>query len=752
ANAFRFNGRSLRFTPVAEGYRVTAGPPEPEYEHGTRSNAYWVEPAEVDLPFDFPFFGKAYRKLYAFEFGVVMFELPPRVDYRAYADAFPRQPPLIAAFWHAAFGRRGAAPEPEGLFVNARFSDRVVLTWLRMMGAQIEGILNSYQVVLYRDGRIEIAYRDIQHPEGFVGLSRGPGRERALSVRLADPVLQAHSGSFYEEFHLPSYDVRKVARAFYRQSPDSFDALAIYETFSAHHPAVSSHWPVKNDVRGIGRELHDQTAELASGGRLQSVLLLNRLEFLGPTENTGMLGHEFGHRWLAYVAFMDGGRKSYDLLDGAPGSHWCFYFDTRAGTEAQGRPVHSFLMGTVWEPQPDGRFRARGSPGGYSRLDLYLMGLLPPDSVPDFFYVADRPDQGPACGITGTSPTAGRKKVVTIQQIIAAEGPRAPDVTRSPQQFRTGFILLVPPGNPPTADQLAKLDRLRRNWERDFSAYTGGRATMDTRLRWDAPVPDEPRDTGGRAVADAAAGAFRLRAEAKRFVLQWTSGAGTRRFAIPRSWLIPPRQEAPERDGYVSSFEYDTAVTAFPIGNGAIGLHVSSYAIAREGSSRAAAGRDVFLVFEPDSGAVRPGLATLRITKERVRAVGCPLARTSHFLTADVDGDGLLDIGKIDERLYCVEVFPGGRPRIVGPLYDQSAVSWFVFRAGRWQHDPRYSGRMPAQREELPLLGLALTPVDVMAYATWRTYDPAKWGDAATRPETLFVPAYRRRLVEREGP
>src|SRR6266545_2936124 len=714
---FPFTRRSLVFQPSAGGYTMATGPLDFEDQKGERSSAYYAEAIEIPLPFPFRFFGREYRTAYAYMHGVVMFARAEPLDQRLYPAVLARQPPLIAALFHSAQSSPPGAGGADGLYVNA-LPHRVVITWYRVMPAQVEGILNSFQAILYRDGRIRVAYLDMQDPEGLVGLSTGDLAPNPVEIRLLDHEGTPMSATFYQWFRKPAYDSRAVARAFYHTYPDSFDALAIFENFPVSHPAVSLYLPVKNDVRGIGYDRFDRTAEYGSVGRLQGVLNLNSLELLGPSPGTGMLGHEFAHRWLASAGFLDDGRRSTALVTG---SHWCFYVDTRTGRTWRDVPTTSFMFGSLWDELPDGRFRTgRATSWGYSPLDLYLMGLIPADSVPEFFYVADVPGQGPECSVTGASEVQGRKKVVTIGQVIAAEGPRDPDVTRSPKHFRMAFVLLVPPGRPPRDSELALLERLRRDWERDFGEYTSGRATMDARLHWEATGPPAARDTARQRAAGGGAGQFRLATEPAFFLLHWSTGGPARRSRIARRWLVPPRDEARESDVYVSSFVYDTAVTAFAIGNGAIGLHVSSYAIQKGGSAGAAAGRDVFLVLDPRSGVVRPGLVDLGITKERVRAEGCPVAKTSHFLTADVDGDGLTDIGKIDERVFC-------RAAIVRSRYEQDPVTWFVFRAGRWRADSTYRGRLPDRPAELPLIGIGLTPVDFVAYAFWRTYDASKW-------------------------
>jgi hypothetical protein len=221
---------------------------------------------------------------------------------------------------------------------------------------------------------------------------------------------------------------------------------------------------------------------------------------------------------------------------------------------------------------------------------------------------------------------------------------------------------------------------------------------------------------------------FKLLAQPRGFILQFASKGKTKQVAIPRNWLIPPQEEKDEELDYVSSFHYDQEVSSFPIGNGRTGLHISSYAIQEEGSAHAAAGRDVFLILDAASAGVSRGGIERGVTKERVRSEGCFTASAERYLLADVDGDGLTDIGVVKEELQCVQ----SKKRqdvdlIVGPFYKQDPVVWYVFRENAWKLQPSFSGKFPEHYQELPLIGIDRSPVDYVGCTLWRTCDRTKW-------------------------
>lgn len=238
-------------------------------------------------------------------------------------------------------------------------------------------------------------------------------------------------------------------------------------------------------------------------------------------------------------------------------------------------------------------------------------------------------------------------------------------------------------------------------------------------------------------------GQFRLLTRPRRFALRFVSNGRTEQAAIPRDWLIPPQEEKEEEEAaYVSSFSYDTEVQSFPIGNGQIGLHLSSYDIEREGTGHAAAGRDVFLIFDPKSLLVTRGGIERGVTKWRVRSEGCLGAASEHYVLADIDQDARVDIGVVTEEIQCVEKYNKDEDKEwMEPTYKQSPALWYVFRDSVWKLEPKYSGKIPESVAELPLIGTAASDVNDLPLGLWRKFDPSRWLAPNQNPPT-YVPVY----------
>lgn len=205
---------------------------------------------------------------------------------------------------------------------------------------------------------------------------------------------------------------------------------------------------------------------------------------------------------------------------------------------------------------------------------------------------------------------------------------------------------------------------------------------------------------------------FELFRDQHNFNLQYRKNE---RLIIPLVWLIPPDEIQEDDQSYISSFDYDKRVTSFQIGDGRIGLHLSSYKIQEEGSANAAAGRDVFLVFDPINKNLYKGGLNLRITKSRVRSMGCPYAKFYFFVIGDINDDGFIDIGATKEEVRCEWVYNEEKDidNMSGPFYEKYPIHWYIYVDAHWKYEPSFNGQyLHTKYRKLPLINLIKSPID----------------------------------------
>jgi len=191
------------------------------------------------------------------------------------------------------------------------------------------------------------------------------------------------------------------------------------------------------------------------------------------------LGHEMGHRWGASAsAKINGETVPLGPVHWTRGLHSPVAFPYQRPTEA------SAMGGSVWQNNFDGTFTQLDDDyyvpaTGYSYLDLYLMGLVSPTEVPDFFLLKDLVPAGK--DRAGHPMFKADRVKVGIEDVIAAEGPRQPDVYHSQRNFNTGMVLIVEHGQQPSDALIDKTKGIAKQWIDYWARATGRRAIMTVR-------------------------------------------------------------------------------------------------------------------------------------------------------------------------------------------------------------------------------------------------------------------------------
>lgn len=246
--------------------------------------------------------------------------------------------------------------------------------------------------------------------------------------------------------------------------------LAVVFTTQALGCSSIYYVPLANDTRGIGyqhadpREVFDDTP----GQRLEGVAFLNDWPYwqARPDELASAFNHELGHRWGARVHALVGGEASSALL-GRGHDHWSYFLDSggsplegnvwlegasvsagsSAGASASGLEAASGGDGASARASDTPRYPTR-----FSALDRYLMGVLPAAEVPPLELLLEpqssaRDCAGRALGPASPPQTCGslaldaRATSVSIEDVIAVEGPRSPPASDSVRHV--GVLVLV---------------------------------------------------------------------------------------------------------------------------------------------------------------------------------------------------------------------------------------------------------------------------------------------------------------------
>lgn len=499
-NLFDLAGTSLLFTPAANGYAAT--PDDAALGGGALGGGLPLplgddDFREVRLPFAFPYFGKTHDVVFVHSDGNLTFEEPDaRSTGRTFARAFAGPPRILPLFTDLDPSKAGA-----GVSVAAA-ADRVAFRWRNVPLFQDSGIgaRQTFQAVLFADGRIAFHYDPSAAVAGavvgvFPGRLEGEPAPADMSRGGSGPAPGGAAEIFTNRLEIDSF---AASQQFFRNHDDVYDFLVFFNDIGlANRPgSFAFEVNVRNRARGIGDLLFadpvfDFGVDFGSPRRLASFLNMGplsnyprdpeaRIPALGENSTLSVLGHETGHRFLAYPAFLDPetGSRSLNLL-GRQLAHWNFFFHSQA----------SFVEGNRIEdkgPAESPRFLTTGAASRFSELDQYLMGLRAPEEVSATFLV-ENPHNGVGFGNASRSPQTGvafdgERKNVTLDRIIAAEGPRLPDHTVAQREFRFAFVLIVEEGSEPDPASAAKLDDIRNRWPAFYAQATDGRSTARAEL------------------------------------------------------------------------------------------------------------------------------------------------------------------------------------------------------------------------------------------------------------------------------
>lgn len=298
----------------------------------------------------------------------------------------------------------------------------------------------------------------------------------------------------YEGFHWPEIPrAQDVACSVITALGDKFDFIASYSDFRVDNPegGTPSTGPRGGNVSGIGTSTNG-LENYCSKGELQwmyvepvstSAVQIQERSPDGRMHDydyaMSQIGHELGHRWAADArALVNGETITLGPVHWATGVHLpaAFPYANPPRDEADA------MGGSTWKDNGDGTYtqldRDYYSPAkGFSWLGLYLMGLARPEEVPPFFILRNLQRTGQQ-DANGHPIFRGDKTVITIQDVIAAMGPRVPDFDHTQKTFNTAIVVMTMPGKPPTTELLSAAKNIGEHWIVYWSKVTGGRSVM----------------------------------------------------------------------------------------------------------------------------------------------------------------------------------------------------------------------------------------------------------------------------------
>ncbi|HEX3149279.1 MAG TPA: hypothetical protein VHR66_14490 [Gemmataceae bacterium] len=306
-----------------------------------------------------------------------------------------------------------------------------------------------------------------------------------------------YAGNVFEIFHYPLMMVHTgpVLRRIYQRVPAE-DDLALVLTDFRPDDLFGEGWgtgPINKPVHGIGADAKAPLSGVEFGSkRLLSSMQPNWVgapkfaaggrvddwEWFNYGRAITWIAHEWTHKWGMHLRFRDPKTgKDEDLYD--EHGHWRPELHAPPFVAVidlyTPRPVPAFsiMNGSAWRENPDGTFSKSNHhlrlPGGLSALDLYAMGILPPEKVPDMFLLRD---------LKGGDRVQATKVTVRIEDIIAAMGPREPSSAKEQKEYRLGVYLLHEPGREADAKMMSRAGELAAAVADFFNRATGGRMSI----------------------------------------------------------------------------------------------------------------------------------------------------------------------------------------------------------------------------------------------------------------------------------
>ena len=268
------------------------------------------------------------------------------------------------------------------------------------------------------------------------------GSNNLINITLKSPEL-------YKEFSESESgdNLKEVTKRIYDYIDDEFDFIfyimneeQVFNTSSTRY-----HTPVQNSIKGIGQGLFDFSSAYGSDGKLDSIIVLKQKDDLiyGPSL------HELMHRWGNYLKGpLDSLRQAEWMTHKRhTPSHWDYL---SSGGQLGGWNDDDFeykLFSNenyyLLNDSVEGMVGFSGVGGGtnffpYSKLELYLMGAIGKQEVPDLFEPNHKPietEHYPFFEINSFTS-------IDMKELFEVNGEREPNLYTSQKSFNALFVVV----------------------------------------------------------------------------------------------------------------------------------------------------------------------------------------------------------------------------------------------------------------------------------------------------------------------
>ncbi len=290
-------------------------------------------------------------------------------------------------------------------------------------------------------------------------------------------------GSIYEIFYYPF--VSRSHHSIFQEiskrvtvEDDLAVAVTDFRIDDIHNHGADSATDHGNSRELFGSpKLQSVAGPIYLGPRFREVIEAGGYRFYNYAFAVGWMAHEMMHRWVAVLNWK--APDSLALRNPKEPYHWSPFLNVPAVYPVwklfSDKPYEepSTMGGMAVKKLPDGSMHSvmapAGAPTGLSALDLYSMGLIGPEEVPDTFFIANaRPAEG-------AGYKDGDVVSVKIADIVEANGAQNPPVGEAQHDFRFQIYLLHEDGREPDPQKLTQARAIQTMVLKYFDAATGGR-------------------------------------------------------------------------------------------------------------------------------------------------------------------------------------------------------------------------------------------------------------------------------------